>query len=435
MSLTTPSKIRRLQIQLYRKAKNEPGFRFYQLYDKVYREDILNHAYRLARANNGSPGVDGERFEDIEKQGLEEWMKGLREELRKQTYRPQPVRRKMLRKPGGGERPLGIPTIRDRVAQTAAKLVLEPIWEADMEPNAYGYRPRKSAQDAIRKVDELLHEGYTDIVDADLSKYFDTIPHFELLQSVARRIVDRHMLHLIKMWLKVPVEERDATGKRRLTGGKESDRGTPQGGVISPTLANLYMNRMLKGWRQTGRGEQFEARIVNYADDFVIVSRRKAAESLGWTRGVLERLQLTLNEKKTSIRNACEERFDFLGYTFGPHYSPRTGRKYIGYSPSKKSVARIKEKVGDLLAPSNVAPWEEVSKRLNQILGGWRAYFNCGAKSKAYRAVDEHVYDKVRHFLRRRHKVSSHGNRQFPEEVVFGSLGVMRLQGPMGVRS
>jgi RNA-directed DNA polymerase len=379
--------------------------------------------------------VDGERFEDIEKQGLEEWMKGLREELRKQTYRPQPVRRKMLRKPGGGERPLGIPTIRDRVAQTAAKLVLEPIWEADMEPNAYGYRPRKSAQDAIRKVDELLHEGYTDIVDADLSKYFDTIPHFELLQSVARRIVDRHMLHLIKMWLKVPVEERDATGKRRLTGGKESDRGTPQGGVISPTLANLYMNRMLKGWRQTGRGEQFEARIVNYADDFVIVSRRKAAESLGWTRGVLERLQLTLNEKKTSIRNACEERFDFLGYTFGPHYSPRTGRKYIGYSPSKKSVARIKEKVGDLLAPSNVAPWEEVSKRLNQILGGWRAYFNCGAKSKAYRAVDEHVYDKVRHFLRRRHKVSSHGNRQFPEEVVFGSLGVMRLQGPMGVRS
>lgn len=435
MSLTTPSKIRRLQIQLYRKAKNEPGFRFYQLYDKVYREDILNHAYRLARANNGSPGVDGERFEDIEKQGLEEWMKGLREELRKQTYRPQPVRRKMLRKPGGGERPLGIPTIRDRVAQTAAKLVLEPIWEAEMEPNAYGYRPRKSGQDAIRKVDELLHEGYTDIVDADLSKYFDTIPHFELLQCVARRIVDRHMLHLIKMWLKVPVEERDATGKRQLTGGKESDRGTPQGGVISPTLANLYMNRMLKGWRQAGRGEQFKARIVNYADDFVIVSRRKAAESLEWTRGVLERLQLTLNEKKTSIRNACEERFDFLGYTFGPHYSPRTGRKYIGYSPSKKSVARIKEKVGDLLAPSNVAPWEEVSKRLNQILGGWRAYFNCGATSKAYRAVDEHVYDKVRHFLRRRHKVSSHGTRQFPEEVVFGSLGVMRLQGPMGVRS
>jgi RNA-directed DNA polymerase len=435
MSLTTPGKIRELQIKLYRKAKNEPGFRFYQLYDKVYREDILKHAYALAKANRGSAGVDGERFEDIESKGLEEWMKGLREELRKRTYQPQPVRRKMISKPGGGERPLGIPTIRDRVAQTAAKLVLEPIWEAEMEPNAYGYRPGKSAQDGIRKVDELLHEGYTDIVDADLSKYFDTIPHSELMQCVARRIEDRHVLHLIKMWLKVPVEERDENGKRQLTGGKDNDRGTPQGGVISPLLANLYMNRMLKGWRQTKRGEQFEARIVNYADDFVILSRGKAAESLEWTCGVLERLELTLNEKKTSIRNAREETFDFLGYTFGPHYSPRTGREYIGYSPSKKSVARIKEKVGDLLVPSNVAPWKEVSKRLNQVLGGWRAYFGCGAKSKAYRAVDEHVYDKVRHFLRRRHKVSSHGTRQFPEEVVFGSLGVIRLQGPMGART
>src|SRR6266446_9205543 len=251
MSLATPSKIRELQIKLYRKAKNEPGFRFYQLYDKVYREDILNHAYALARANNGDPGVDGERFQDIESRGREEWMKGLREDLRNKTYQPQPVRRAMIEKPGGGERPLGIPTIRDRVAQTAAKLVLEPIWEAELEPSAYGYRPRKSAQDAIRKVDELLHEGYTDIVDADLSKYFDTIPHSELMQCVARRIVDRHVLHLIKMWLKVPVEERDENGKRKLTGGKDNDRGTPQGGVISPVLANLYMNRRLKGWRQS----------------------------------------------------------------------------------------------------------------------------------------------------------------------------------------
>jgi RNA-directed DNA polymerase len=435
MSLTTPSKIRELQIKLYRKAKNELGFRFYQLYDKVYREDILNHAYQLARANDGAPGVDGESFEDIESKGLEVWMNGLREELRNRTYQPQPVRRVMISKAGGGERPLGIPTIRDRVAQTALKLILEPIWEAELEPNAYGYRPRKSAQDAIQKVDELLHEGYTDIVDADLSKYFDTIPHSELMQCVARRIADRHVLHLIKMWLKVPVEERDQNGKRRFTGGKDNDRGTPQGGVISPALANLYMNRMLKGWRQTKRGEQFRARLVNYADDFVILSRGKAAESLEWTRGALGRLQLTLNETKTSIRNARVERFDFLGYTFGRHYSLRTGQEYIGYSPSKKSVARIKEKVGDLLVPGNVAPWEEVSRRLNQILVGWRAYFGRGATAKAYRTVDQHVYDKVRHFLRRRHQVSSHGTRRFPEEQVFGPLGVMRLQGPMGARS
>jgi RNA-directed DNA polymerase len=435
MSLTTPSKIRELRIKLYRKAKNEPEFRFYQLYDKVYREDILNHAYELARANDGAPGVDGESFRDIESKGLKEWMDGLREELRSKTYQPQPVRRVMIPKPGGGERPLGIPTIRDRVAQTAAKLVLEPIWEADLEPNAYGYRPQKSAQDAIRKVDKLLYEGYTDVVDADLSKYFDTIPHSELLQCVARRIVDRQILHLIRMWLKVPVEERDEKkGKRRLTGGKDNDRGTPQGGVISPALANLYMNRMLKGWRQTGRGEQFRAQIVNYADDFVILSRGKATEALGWTRGALERLELTLNEKKTSVRDACREGFDFLGYTFGPHYSMRTGRKYIGYSPSKKSVARIKEKVGDLLVPSNVKPWTEVRDQLNQKLRGWRTYFGCGSTAKACRAVDEYVYDAVRHFLRRRHKVSSQGTRQFPEERVFGSLGVIRLQGPMGTR-
>jgi RNA-directed DNA polymerase len=434
MSLITPGKIRELQIKLYRKAKNEPGFRFYQLYDKIYREDILNHAYALARANHGVPGVDEESFEEIESKGLVEWMNGLREDLRNQTYQPQPVRRVMIRKPGGGERPLGIPTIRDRVAQTAAKLILESIWEAELEPNVYGYRPQRSAQDALEKVDALLQEGYTDIVDADLSKYFDTIPHSELMRCVARRIVDRQMLHLIKMWLTVPVEERDETGKKRLTGGKDRDRGTPQGGVISPALANLYMNRMLKGWRQTKRGEQFRAQIVNYADDFVILSRGYAKEALGWTGGVLARLELTLNAQKTSIRNACREQFDFLGYTFGPHYSMRTGRKYLGCSPSKKSVSRIKEKVAECLVPSNVAPWKEVSERLNQILGGWRAYFAYGTTAKAYRAVDEYVYDRVRHFLRRRHKVSSHGTRQFPEERVFGSLGVLRLQGPMGVR-
>jgi RNA-directed DNA polymerase len=268
MSLTTPVKIRELQIKLYQKAKEEPEFRFYQLYDKVYREDILEHAYRLAKANDGAPGPDGESFEDIESKGREEWLKGVRKELHDKTYRAQPVRRKMIAKHGGGERPLGIPDIRDRVVQTAAKLILEPIWEADLEPNAYGYRPRRSAQDAVEKVGELLQAGYCDVVDADLTKYFDTIPHSELMQSVRRRIVDRRMLHLIQMWLTAPVEEKDEkTGKKRLTGGKGKDHGTPQGGVISPGLANLYMNRMLKGFRQNQRGEEFRARIVNYADD------------------------------------------------------------------------------------------------------------------------------------------------------------------------
>ena len=238
---------------------------------------------------------------------MKEWLEGLRKDLHDKTYKPQPVKRVLIPKPGGGERPLGIPTIRDRVAQTAAKLILEAIWEADLEPNAYGYRRGKSAQGAIQKVDELLHQSYTDIVDADLSKYFDTIPHSEPMQCVARRIVDRRMLHLIQMWLKVPVEERDEKGSKRLTGGKGNDRGTPQGGVISPVLANLYMNRMLKGWKQTRRGEQFQAHIVNYADDFVILSRGMAKESLEWTRGVVACLGLTLNEQKTSVRNAERE--------------------------------------------------------------------------------------------------------------------------------
>jgi len=219
-SLEAPDKVRELQIKLYRKAKSEPGFRFYQLYDKVYRTDVLLRAWTLAKANDGAPGVDGQRFEDIETEGVMEWLNGLGKDLREKNYRASPVRRVMIEKEGGGERPLGIPTIRDRVAQTAAKLILEPIFEADLEPSAYGYRPKRSAGDAIQEVDRLLYEGYTDVVDADLSKYFDTIPHSELMQCVARRIVDKHMLHLVKMWLKAPVEETDEKGRRRFTGGQ-----------------------------------------------------------------------------------------------------------------------------------------------------------------------------------------------------------------------
>jgi RNA-directed DNA polymerase len=428
MSLATPSKIRELQIKLYRKAKNEPGYRFYMLYDKIWREDILAHAYALARANKGAPGVDEQTFEQIESAGREEWLTGIRQELRNRTYQPQPVRRVMIPKPGGGERPLGIPSIKDRVVQTAAKIVLEPIFEADLEPSAYGYRPKRSAQDAIRKVHKLICEGYTDVVDADLSKYFDTIPHCELLQCVARRIVDRDVLRLIKMWLQAPVEERDENGKRRLTGGKDRHCGSPQGGVASPMLANLYMNRLLKGWRNTKRGEQFDAHIVNYADDFVILSRGKAAEALNWTRQVVTRMGVTLNEAKTSIKQARQESFNFLGYSFGPHRYKKDGHWYLGASPSKKAVARIKEKVGNLLIPSNMGTWEEVRNRLNQILRGWSAYFNYGTRTAAYGAVDNYVYESVRHFLRRRHQVQSRGTDRFSIKAVFGELGVLQLR-------
>src|ERR671912_2450013 len=304
MSLATPDRIRSLQRKLYCKAKAEPAFRFYLLYDKICRADILRHAYALARANEGAPGVDGLTFATIEAEGLEAWLAGLREDLIAKTYRPEPVRRVMIPKPGGGERPLGIPTIRDRVVQTAAKLVLEPIFEADLDPSAHGYRPGRGAADAIKEVHRLLCRGYTGVVDADLSKYFDTIPHRDLMQSVARRIVDRHVLRLIKLWLKAPIEGRDGDGQRRMSGGRGSTRGTPQGGVASPLLSVIYMNRFLKHWRLTRRGEAFHAHVVSYADDFVILSRGHADEALAWTKAVMTKLGLTLNEAKTSVRNA-----------------------------------------------------------------------------------------------------------------------------------
>jgi RNA-directed DNA polymerase len=339
MSLQTPDGIRRLQRKLYLKAKAEPAFRFYLLYDKICREDILRHAYDLARANRGAPGVDGVSFGAIEAAGVEDWLGGLRKDVVAKTYRPGPVRRVMIPKPGGGERPLGIPTIRDRVVQTAAKLVLEPIFEADFDPAAYGYRPGRSGADAIKEVHALLCRGYTDVVDADLSKYFDTIPHQDLMRSVARRIVDRQVLRLIKLWLKAPVEESNDDGKWRLTGGKRSTCGTPQGGVISPLLANLYMNRFLKHWRASGRSEAYQARIVAYADDFVILSRRSAAEALAWTRQVMTKLGLALNEAKTAVRDARRELFDFLGYSFGPHRYRKDGHWYLGAKPVEEERA------------------------------------------------------------------------------------------------
>ena len=428
MSLQTPEKIRNLQRKLYLKAKAEPDFRFYLLYDKVYREDILLHAYRLARSNKGAPGVDGQTFEAIEASGPEAWLSGIRNNLRAKTYRPSPVRRVIIPKPGGGERSLGIPTIRDRVVQSAVKLVIEPIFEADLDPSAYGYRPRRRATDAVKKVHKLLCQGYTDVVDADLCQYFDTIPHGPLMQSVARRIVDRHVLRLIKMWLKAPVEQTDGKGGRRLTGGKGSTRGTPQGGIVSPLLASLYMNRFLKYWRITGQGRELSAEVVTYADDFVILSRGHAAEALAWTRQVMTRLGLTLNEAKTSLRDARRESFDFLGYSFGPHRYRKDGHWYLGASPSKKSVARLKLKVGGLLHPGNKAPWPEVRDRLNSVLRGWSTYFGHGTRLVAYRTVDNYVYERVRHFLVRRHKVQSRGTTRFPAEAVFGDLGVLRLR-------
>ena len=426
MGLRTPEKIRNLQRKLYRKAKSEPAFRFYLLYDKIYRKDILEHAYRMAKANGGSPGVDGVTFEMVESAGVEQWLAGIRDQLHRKTYKPQPVQRVMIPKPGGGERPLGIPTIGDRVVQTAAKLVIEPIFEADLEPNAYGYRPKRSALDAVVKVHKLLRQGYTDVVDADLSKYFDTIPHAELMQCVARRIVDRNVLRLIKLWLKaLIVEDRGAGGGTQIKGGRKNSSGTPQGGVISPLLANVYMNRFLKYWRTKGCDEAFEAQIVSYADDFVILSRGKADQALEWTQQVMTRLGLELNEDKTSIRDGLNANFDFLGYTFGHMIFKKDGSWYTGAWASKTSLGRLKAKVRNILRPGEKGAWPEVRDRLNALLRGWCTYFCYGTTMITYRAVERNVYNRVRRFLVQRHKVRSRGNLRFPSERVFGELGVM----------
>jgi len=428
MSLQTPDAIRTLQRKLYGKAKTEPDFRFYLLYDKVWRADILAHAYDLARANDGAPGVDGETFDRIEAAGRTDWLARLGEELRTKTYRCQPVRRVMIPKPGGGERPLGIPTIRDRVVQTAAKLVVEPIFEADLDEAAFGYRPGRSATEAIEAVLVLLRQGHTDVVDADLSKYFDTIPHAELMQSVARRVVDKAMLALIKQWLRAPVETTGGDGKRRMEGGQATRRGTPQGGVLSPLLANVYMNRFLKYWRQTGAGEAWQARIIAYADDFVILSRGHAAEALAWTDRTMTRLGLSLNRDKTRLCDARRERFDFLGYSFGPHCFRQTGRMFTGASPSKKSVQRLKDRIGALLVPGNMGTWDEVCGQLNRLLRGWAGYFSPGTHYATDRVIERHLYARVRNFLARRHKLPTRGSRQFSVERVFGTLGVPHLR-------
>jgi RNA-directed DNA polymerase len=426
VSLATPEK---LQESLYGKAKREPDCRFHFLYDKLYREDILSHAFALSRSNGGAPGVDGQTFADIEAQGVDGWLGALARELHDEEYRPQAVRRVLIPKASGvGERPLGIPTIRDRVVQTAAKLVLEPIFEADFDDAAHGYRPGRNAIQAVEKVHGALREGRTEVVDADLSKYFDTIPHAELMKCLIRRISDGKMLRLLKMWLKVPVEERDERGNRRMSGGKKSTRGTPQGGVISPLLANIYMHRFIKAFRKHGLGEKYGATLVNYADDFVVLCRRGARQVRERIGQWMTRIGLALNEDKTCVRDARRESFDFLGYSFQPMHSPRTGVQYLGAAPSKKALQRLKEKIRQQLRPSNLMPTEQIVARLNRTVRGWANYFCVGTLSKARRIVDEHLQTMVRRFLRRRHKVKNRGYSQFPRAWIFGELGVVLTQ-------
>ena len=429
-NLSTPKSVQKLQTALHAKAKSEAGYRFYALYDKIYREDILAHAYAQCRSNKGAPGVDGQDFPQVEEYGVERWLGELALALKEESYRPDPIRRVFIPKANGKLRPLGISTLRDRVCMTAAMLVLDPIFYADLPSEQYAYRQGRNAQQAVMDVKDTLFYGHPDVVDADLADYFGSIPHADLMRSLARRIVDSRVLHLVKMWLECAVEETDDRGRKtRTTEAKDSGRGIPQGSPISPLLANLYMRRFVLGWKKRKLDESLGTRIVTYADDLVILCKRgNAAEALVRMRELMGKLRLTVNEEKTRICTVPGGSFDFLGYTFGQLYKRTTGQAYIGMRPSKKSIRHMIETVHALTAEAMV--WQETTalvEKLNRTLRGWANYFQVGMTTTAYRAIDTYTTKRLSRWLRNKHKNRRRGVGGYLDSYLYETLGLVRL--------
>ena len=432
MKLETPENIRTLQRKLYRKAKQEPGYRFYALYDKVCRADILEFAYRLVRASKGSPGIDGQSFEAIEAgEGVAAFLAKLEEALRNKRYKPSPVKRVLIPKAKGGKRPLGIPTVRDRVAQMAVKLVIEPIFEADFCDSSYGFRPKRSAHDAVDAVVAALQTGHTEVIDADIAKCFDTIPHANLLATVAERISDGGILHLIKLWLKAPVVEEGEDGKKRTVGGGKANRqGTPQGGVLSPLLANLYLHLMDRIWKKYELDVKLGARMVRYADDFVVLCGKGTKRAMEVIQRILTRLGLTLSPTKTRELDSRRESFQFLGFAIGIKKSIRSGKPYTHVEPSKEALKGIRQRITYLTRREmTCVPLTAMMEIVNQTLQGWVEYFHYRNCSSALSKVRWHVEERVRTQLRKRHKIRHRmaGYTRFSRQKLYDQYGLYKV--------
>lgn len=417
--------VEKLQRSLHAKAKSKGGCRFYSLWDKMYRDDVVAEAYERCRKNGGAAGVDGETFEDIESHGREAWLANLTQELRVKTYSPGPLRRVWIPKNNGGQRPLGIPTIRDRVVQMTALLVLGPIFEADLLDEQYGFREGFDAKMAVRRVFFHLKSGRDEVVDGDLRDYFNTIPHGALMKSVARRVADGQVLATIKAWLNAPVVERGAKGDVTTTASKDGHRGTPQGGVISPLLANLYFRRFAMALARTEIGRTGRAKLVNYADDFVICCRRGVGETaMATTRALMTRLGLEVNEEKTRLVTVPEGKFDFLGYTFGIFFG-NGGKPYLGTVISNKSMARVLKRVHDETSRRwNQDTAEKRVEEVNRVVRGWCGYFDQGPVYEQYRRLRKYIERRMRRWLMKKHKRRGTGYRQYSDEFLYETLGL-----------